>query len=143
DLALAFAALLEQLFPPGGRLERSSGRRASASALSPDAFLETLCRHCPLVAEQPGAQQDAHEVLNFLLDALHEDLNKIRSPPSYKEGRDFLSEDDIACRGEERFAAEAWHDHLQRHRSMLVDLCQGQLRSQVRCCECSYSSVTF
>ena len=26
---------------------------------------------------------------------------------------------------------QAWFDHLQRHRSLVVDLCQGQLRSQV------------
>ena len=27
---------------------------------------------------------------------------------------------------------EAWYVHLQRHRSLMVDLCQGQLRSQAQ-----------
>lgn len=50
---------------------------------------------------------------------------------------------DLEARGEERVAAEAWHDHLLRNRSVLVDLFQGQLRSQLRCPKCNTVSVTF
>merc|ERR1719221_2091301 len=80
--------------------------------------------------------------MNFLLDALHEDLNRTKKRPPYEERPD-LAEEALSRKGEERYAAEAWHDHLRRHRSVLVDLCQGQLRSQVRCCECDCASVTF
>jgi len=134
DLAAAFAALLQQLFPQDGE--------SSGGSLAPEDFYNTLCRLYPLVGEQRGEQQDAHEVMSFLLDALHEDLNRIRKRPPYVERVD-LAEEELTRRGEERFAAEAWHDHLRRHRSVLVDLCQGQLRSQVRCCECGKTSVTF
>jgi len=134
-IAVAFAGLLQGLFPS----EEAPG---AAGHLSPDEFYGAVCRCCPLVGEQPGEQQDAHEVMNFLLDALHEDLNRIRKRPPYKERKD-LAEEDLSRKGEERYAAEAWRDHLCRHRSMLVDLCQGQLRSQVRCCECGCASVTF
>ncbi|CAK0871117.1 unnamed protein product [Prorocentrum cordatum] len=103
-----------------------------------------VCKHCPLVGECRGTQQDAHEVMSFLLDALHEDLNRTRSltKPPYIERKE-VAEEDVARKGEERFAAEAWRDHLVRHRSVLVDLCQGQLRSQLRCTECGLTSVTF
>ena len=46
---------------------------------------------------------------------------------------------DLEAKGEERVAAEAWHDHLLRNRSVLVDLLQGQLRSQLHKALCDYS----
>eukprot|EP00747_Dinoflagellata_sp_TGD_P138729 gnl/TRDRNA2_/TRDRNA2_175820_c8_seq1.p1 gnl/TRDRNA2_/TRDRNA2_175820_c8~~gnl/TRDRNA2_/TRDRNA2_175820_c8_seq1.p1 ORF type:complete len:641 (+),score=96.84 gnl/TRDRNA2_/TRDRNA2_175820_c8_seq1:251-1924(+) len=139
-LATAFAALLQKLFPSehkGAALDTSHG-----DAFCPEEFYETVCGIFVLIGEQRGVQQDAHEVLSFLMDALHEDLNRARNPPPYKERLD-LAEEDLAKKGEERYAAEAWHAHLRRHRSFLVDTCQGQLRSQVRCKECGCVSVTF
>lgn len=152
ELAAAFAALLQGLFPPEGAAAGAAGANGTVTstiagaidrgAISPDNFYSVVCKHCLIVGEQQGAQQDAHEVMSFLLDALHEDLNRTRTKPPYVDRKD-LAEEDLACKGEERFAAEAWHDHLRWHRSFLVDLCQGQLRSQVRCCECGLASVTF
>jgi len=135
-LVVAFAALLQSLFPAEGSTDKG------VPHISPDEFYAAICKCCPLIGEQRGAQQDAHEVLNFLLDALHEDLNRTRKRPPYEE-RKSLAVEDIARKGEERFAAEAWHEHLRRNRSMLLDLCQGQLRSQVQCCECGCTSVAF
>jgi len=139
-LAIAFAELLQNLFPQEEAGEPGTG--SDARKLSPNEFYRAVCKCCPLVGEQRGEQQDAHEVMTFLLDALHEDLNRTRKRPPYEE-RKSLAAEDISRRGEERYAAEAWHDHLRRHRSVLVDLCQGQLRSQVQCCECGCTSVTF
>eukprot|EP00927_Polykrikos_kofoidii_P024821 TRINITY_DN22463_c0_g1_i1.p1 TRINITY_DN22463_c0_g1~~TRINITY_DN22463_c0_g1_i1.p1 ORF type:complete len:1153 (+),score=213.90 TRINITY_DN22463_c0_g1_i1:74-3460(+) len=149
-LAEAFAALLQKLFPPEEEDNDKSfaifkaelGKGCVDNALAPESFYGTICNCYPLIGEQRGAQQDAHEVLNFLLDSLHEDVNRTRQRPRYEERPDLAEEDMSRC-GEERFAAQAWHDHLRRHRSMLVDLCQGQLRSQVKCCECGRTSVTF
>ncbi|CAK9080460.1 unnamed protein product [Durusdinium trenchii] len=119
EIASAFASLLQQLFPEG----------KDQLAVAPEELLRALCKHCPIVAEQPGTQQDAQEVMAFLLDALHEDLNRIREP-KHRATASFMG-------------LVAWYDHLQRHRSLVVDLCQGQLRSQVKCCECGCASVTF
>jgi len=141
-LAAAFAALLQKLFPSGSSSSSSSSSTAQPSHLAPDDFYEAVCKCFFLIGEQRGEQQDAHEVMNFLLDALHEDVNRIRQRPAYKERQDLL-EDELSKKGEERFAAEFWHDHLQRHRSKIVDLCQGQLRSQVKCVECGEASVTY
>lgn len=139
ELASAFAGLLQRLFPSDGDDTNDAG---GGGSLAPEELYDVVCRRCPLVGERRGAQQDAHEVLNFLLDALHEDLNRNRRRPPYEERPD-LGEEDLSRRGEERYAAKAWHDQLRRHRSIFVDLCQGQLRSQVKCCECGTASVTF
>lgn len=131
-IASAFAKLLQEL--------RTDGEGPARGAVAPKELLLALCKHCPIIAEQPGMQQDAQEVMAFLLDALHEDLNRIRQRLPAAP-RSVLADD--LQKPEERLAAEAWFDHLQRHRSLVVDLCQGQLRSQVKCCECGCASVTF
>nr|XP_030859280.2 ubiquitin carboxyl-terminal hydrolase 6 [Gorilla gorilla gorilla] len=81
-------------------------------------------------------QQDSQELLAFLLDALHEDLNRVHEKP-YVE----LKESD--GRPDWEVAAEAWDNHLRRNRSIVVDLFHGQLRSQVKCKTCGHISVRF
>merc|ERR1719262_1666327 len=68
--------------------------------------------------------------------------HRTRTAPPYVERKE-VAEEELARKSEERFAAEAWCDHLRRHKSILVDLCQGQMRSQLRCGECGLTSVTF
>jgi len=139
-LAMAFAELLRKLFP--SEEGKKGTERLCGQPMAPRDYYDAVCNAFPLIGEQRGAQQDAHEVLSYVLDALHEDLNRVKRPPPYVERKD-LDEEALSRKGEERYAAEAWRDHLHRHRSVVVDLCQGQLRSQVRCCECGCSSVTF
>lgn len=38
---------------------------------------------------------------------------------------------------------EAWKSHLQKNKSVVVDLFQGQLKSTVECQVCHYSSTKF
>jgi ubiquitin carboxyl-terminal hydrolase 6/32 len=40
-------------------------------------------------------------------------------------------------------AAECWQGHVKRNQSVVVDLMHGQIRSQVRCQECEFTSVAF
>jgi ubiquitin C-terminal hydrolase len=40
-------------------------------------------------------------------------------------------------------ASEAWKAHLHMHRSIIVDLFQGQLRSTLKCLKCKQVSITF
>lgn len=133
EVASAFAQLLHKLV--------AEGPTDAHSAFSPEAFYRTLCKHCTLVAEQPGVQQDAQEVMAFLLDAIHEDLNRNRGQRSECKAPQSFHSEDSCC--EEHLAAQAWCLHLQQHRSVVIDLCQGQLRSQVQCCECGCASITF
>jgi len=87
---------------------------------------------------------DAQELLMWLLDALHEDLNRVRrqaAETAYQ--RVAVDGAHLAQAGQERCAAEAWRRHLLRNRSVVVDLFQGQIRSQLRCPQCGLLSVTF
>ncbi|GFR71298.1 ubiquitin carboxyl-terminal hydrolase [Elysia marginata] len=81
-------------------------------------------------------QHDSQELLSFLLDGLHEDLNRVHNKP-YVELKDSDGRPDRVV------AREAWENHLLRNQSIVVDLFHGILKSQVRCKECSHVSVRF
>ncbi|XP_064880258.1 ubiquitin carboxyl-terminal hydrolase 32-like isoform X2 [Oncorhynchus nerka] len=81
-------------------------------------------------------QQDSQELLAFLLDGLHEDLNRVHEKP-YVELKDSNGRPDWEV------ALEAWENHLLRNRSIVVDLFHGQLKSQVKCKTCGHISARF
>jgi ubiquitin carboxyl-terminal hydrolase 4/11/15 len=66
------------------------------------------------------AQHDSQELLAFLLDGLHEDLNRIIKKPPVEVLDTWTPE-------------EAWEGHKKRNDSIIVDLFQGQLKSRLRC----------
>ncbi|KAI8927686.1 hypothetical protein BC831DRAFT_159468 [Entophlyctis helioformis] len=82
-------------------------------------------------------QQDAQEFLNFLLDAIHEDVNRILHKPSV-EIPDFDSSTPDA-----HIAAVYWEAHKKRNDSIVVDTFQGQYKSQITCGECGNTSIKF
>uniref|UniRef100_A0A673LSI9 ubiquitinyl hydrolase 1 n=1 Tax=Sinocyclocheilus rhinocerous TaxID=307959 RepID=A0A673LSI9_9TELE len=82
------------------------------------------------------AQHDAQEFMAFLLDGLHEDLNRIQNKP-YTETVDSDGHQDEAV------AEEAWQRHKMRNDSFIVDLFQGQYKSKLVCPVCSKVSITF
>lgn len=47
--------------------------------VTPKAFKETLCKFAPQF--EGNQQHDAQELLNFILDGLHEDLNRVKKKP--------------------------------------------------------------
>ena len=81
-------------------------------------------------------QHDCQEFLNFVLDRLHEDLNRVITKPitPVVEGN---GTDDA------RVAAEAWANHLKRNQSVIVDLIHGQCKSTLICPQCARVSITF
>ncbi|XP_040456897.1 ubiquitin carboxyl-terminal hydrolase 8 isoform X4 [Falco naumanni] len=82
------------------------------------------------------SQQDSQELLLFLMDGLHEDLNKADNRKRYKEeNNDHL--DDFKA------AELAWHKHKQLNESIIVALFQGQFKSTVQCLTCHKKSRTF
>ncbi|KAF2300826.1 hypothetical protein GH714_016566 [Hevea brasiliensis] len=76
------------------------------------------------------------ELLAFLLDGLHEDLNRVKCKP-YVEAKDGDS------RPDEEVADEYWRNHVARNDSIIVDVCQGQYKSTLVCPVCKKVSVTF
>uniref|UniRef100_A0A8B9X8S6 ubiquitinyl hydrolase 1 n=1 Tax=Bos mutus grunniens TaxID=30521 RepID=A0A8B9X8S6_BOSMU len=82
------------------------------------------------------SQQDSQELLLFLMDGLHEDLNKADNRKRHKEeNNDHL--DDLKA------AEHAWQKHKQLNESIIVALFQGQFKSTVQCLTCHKKSRTF
>ncbi|XP_052211604.1 ubiquitin carboxyl-terminal hydrolase 9-like [Diospyros lotus] len=122
ELALAFGELLRKLW--------SSGR----TPIAPRAFKGKLARFAPQFSG--FNQHDSQELLAFLLDGLHEDLNRVKQKP-YIETKDY-----DGCPDEE-VADECWRYHRARNDSIIVDVCQGQYKSTLVCPVCSKISITF
>ena len=75
-------------------------------------------------------QHDAHEFMSYLLDGLHEDLNRIRDKPQTSS----VESDD---RPDVEVAEEAWRVYKMRNNSYFVDLFQGLFKSTLVCAVCS------
>ncbi|CAA0843231.1 Ubiquitin carboxyl-terminal hydrolase 9 [Striga hermonthica] len=122
ELALAFGELLRKLW--------SSGR----TPVAPRVFKGKLSRFAPQFSGYN--QHDSQELLAFLLDGLHEDLNRVKQKP-YIEAKDFDG------RPDEEVADEFWRYHKARNDSIIVDICQGQYKSTLVCPKCNKISITF
>ena len=66
----------------------------------------------------------------FLLDGLHEDLNRIIKKP-------YTEVPDSNGRPDEEVANDCWNIHKARNDSIIVDLFQGQYKSTLVCPECN------
>ncbi|CAN0923377.1 Ubiquitin carboxyl-terminal hydrolase 8 [Linum grandiflorum] len=122
EIALAFGELIRKIWAPG------------ASAVTPGTFKSKLGRFAPQFSG--FNQHDSQELLAFLLDGLHEDLNRVKSKP-YVEAKD-----GDGCPDEE-VADEYWRNHLARNDSIIVDICQGQYKSTLVCPVCKKVSIMF
>ncbi|KAI5712666.1 ubiquitin carboxyl-terminal hydrolase 15-like [Diaphorina citri] len=81
-------------------------------------------------------QHDAQELLTFLLDGLHEDLNRVKKKP-------YIELKDADGRPDEVVAKESWDNYLKRNNSVIVDYFHGLLKSHVTCPQCECVSTTF
>ena len=124
-LVVAYAELMKQMW-----LETHSKK----SVVEPTSFKKQLGTFAPQFSGYH--QQDAQELLAFLLDGIHEDLNRVKTRP-YVEDRD--------CDGtnDEEDAIEAWKNYLRRNKSLVVDLFQGQLRNTCTCLTCGHVNIRF
>ena len=121
-LATAYAQLLKEMW------------LGNKPVVKPAQFKKQLSKFAPQFSGT--YQHDAQEVLAFLLDGLHEDLNRVKDKP-YIEDKD--------CDGttDEADAIEAWKNYLKRNKSLVVDLFQGQLRNTCRCNVCGHKNIRF
>lgn len=103
--------------------------------VAPREFKATVGRFAPQFSG--FNQQDSQELMAFLLDGLHEDLNRIKQKP-YIEARS-----DQDKRPDEEVAAESWSDYKKRNDSIVTDTFHGQLKSTLICPDCQLISVTF
>nr|XP_017253038.1 PREDICTED: ubiquitin carboxyl-terminal hydrolase 5 isoform X1 [Daucus carota subsp. sativus] len=122
ELAVAFGDLLRKLWAPG------------RNSVAPRPFKAKLARFAPQFSGYN--QHDSQELLAFLLDGLHEDLNRVKHKP-------YLNSRDADGRPDEEVADEYWSNHIARNNSIIVDVCQGQYKSTLVCPVCDKMSVTF
>uniref|UniRef100_A0A4W6F5B2 Ubiquitin carboxyl-terminal hydrolase n=1 Tax=Lates calcarifer TaxID=8187 RepID=A0A4W6F5B2_LATCA len=122
EIAEAYADLVKQMW-----LSRSS-------YVAPRTFKTQVGRFAPQFSGYQ--QQDSQELLAFLLDGLHEDLNRVKKKP-------YLALRDAEGRPDEIVAKEAWTNHRLRNDSIIVDIFHGLFKSTLVCPECSKVSVTF
>lgn len=106
----------------------------SAKTIAPLKLRWTIGKYAPRF--NGDQQHDSQELLAFLLDGLHEDLNRVHDKP-YTELKDSDGRSDVTV------AQEAWENHILRNKSIIVDLFHGQLKSKVICKVCSHESVRF
>ena len=90
-------------------------------------------------------QQDAHEFTLFLVDTLHEGVRRGTEDKRNAPVDDDSDEEErlLHKMGPEYMAARAWGVHLEKNGSFLVDLFQGQLRSELQCMQCGHVSLRF
>ena len=81
-------------------------------------------------------QHDSQEFLNFLLDGLHEDLNRVKDKP-------FVEQLECDNEADDTIPRKSWYNHLKRNQSVIVDLLHGQFRSQLTCPDCNRVSITY
>jgi ubiquitin carboxyl-terminal hydrolase 4/11/15 len=123
-LADAYAAVMKELWMrPGARQAKPYALKRAIGLFAPR-FAGTL-------------QHDAQEFLAYLLDGLHEDLNRIQQAP-YVEMPDFRDGHNMGVAG-----SRAWEAHQRRNDSLVLDTFYGQFKSTCVCPGCKRVSVSF
>ncbi|KAF8455303.1 hypothetical protein BGX38DRAFT_1267224 [Terfezia claveryi] len=110
------------------------------TSYAPRQFKNIIGRYGP--AFSGYGQQDTQEFLAFLLDGLHEDLNRIHKKP-YMEKPD--STDEMVGNEEliMELAEKCWGIYKARNDSAVADLFGGMYKSTLVCPECEKVSITF
>lgn len=122
ELVVAYAELMKKMW------------LGSNSVVDPSTFKQQLSTFAPQFSGYH--QHDSQELLSYLLDGIHEDLNRVKTRP-YIEDKD--------CDGtkDEQDAIDAWKNYLRRNKSLVVDLFQGQLRNTCKCLVCGHMNIRF
>ncbi|QLQ78805.1 hypothetical protein HG537_0B01530 [Torulaspora globosa] len=132
-IAKAFSMLVQALF--------MDSIVARNTAFSPSSFKSTIGHFNSMFFGY--MQQDSQEFLAFILDGLHEDLNRIHDKP-YLEKPSLTPEMDADDpQTVKKLADDTWKMHLLRNDSIVTDLFVGLYKSTLECPQCETVSITF
>nr|BAN21345.1 ubiquitin specific protease 2 [Riptortus pedestris] len=121
-LIKSFADVIAELWSGEGKIVNTS------------AFKAQIQRYAPRFMGYN--QQDSQEFLRYLLEGLHDDINRVAvKPRNLPEIDDNLSDS--------AKASESWKQYLRCDNSRIVDLFVGQLKSTLQCTSCGHNSTTF
>lgn len=108
------------------------------SCLIPSDFKHTISTFCPIFHNT--IQHDAQEFASFLIDAIHEDLNR-----SKLWGKTFSrnTTPTKAILDDHQLAIKTWTNHIELNDSIIVDHFQGMHRTRITCPRCHQKSTKF
>ncbi|KAF9233475.1 hypothetical protein BU15DRAFT_53836 [Melanogaster broomeanus] len=107
--------------------------------LNPLTFRKSICTHA---AQFSGSDQhDSQEFLTFLLDGLHEDLNRVLTKPSNESTPE--REAELESLPQQVASENEWEIYRMRNDSLIVDYFQGQFRNRMECLTCHHTSTTY
>ncbi|KAK6906785.1 hypothetical protein I203_100772 [Kwoniella mangroviensis CBS 8507] len=128
NLANAFAELLKALW------------KEDYTFLSPVTFRKNIIT---FASQFSGTDQhDSQEFLSFVLDGLHEDLNRVKHKPPPVEMTP-EREAQLETLPPEIASEKEWQIYRMRNDSFIVDLFQGQYRNRLECLTCHKTSTTY
>ena len=128
EVADAFADLMARMWGPGGGGSGGAAER-------PDRLKRAIALASPRFAGYE--QHDSQELLRALLDALHDDTNRVRAKLAYEELHDPPGDADAKV-------SEAWWRYFAaRSDSRVWGLFAGQLRTETQCQACRHRSRAF
>ncbi|KAM4565891.1 ubiquitin carboxyl-terminal hydrolase 2a isoform 2-T5 [Odontesthes bonariensis] len=123
-------ALMEEF----AKLIQTMWTSSSSEAVSPSEFKTQIQRYAPRFMGYN--QQDAQEFLRFLLDGLHNEVNRVTV-------RRRGTVEDLDHLPDEEKGKKMWSKYLEREDSKIVDLFVGQLKSSLTCSHCGFCSTVF
>ncbi|KAG2057642.1 cysteine proteinase [Suillus hirtellus] len=127
NLASAFATILYEM------------SHSELPHLIPASFRKSICTHAPQFSGSD--QHDSQEFLTFLLDGLHEDLNRVLHKPS--NGTTPEREAELERLPQSIASAQEWEIYRMRNDSLIVDFFQGQFKNRLVCLTCRKTSTTY
>ncbi|OHT16694.1 hypothetical protein TRFO_41622 [Tritrichomonas foetus] len=106
----------------------------SLNSFSPQELKDVIGEFAPQFSGY--GQQDSHELITFMLDGIHEDLNRVVEKPVV----DGINGDGT---NDEEIAIESWSRYKKRNDSIIVDLFHAQLKSTLVCPQCHEVTIVF
>ncbi|KAF9648660.1 cysteine proteinase [Thelephora ganbajun] len=127
NLAHSFAMIVHEMW------------QAEMPYLTPLNFRKSICSHA--LQFSGSDQHDAQEFLSFLLDGLHEDLNRVLQKPQIQTTPE--REAELERLPLQIASQQEWEAYKSRNDSLIVDFFQGQFRNKMECLTCHKTSTTY